>query len=225
MILRRTLLATACLATVPFAAHAAPTQVAACQMITAPGSYELAANLSSTGDCMIIASDWVTLDLKGFLITGAGRGSGVVELRGQPFRGTTVRNGVITNFGSGIELPNGTGTTVERINASANNGNGIVTGYRPVVRDSTAADNAGSGIRVGAGGLVIGNSVGRNKASGISTVDGASVLNNVSRNNSGNGVFMDCPGLFMGNTSSNNGGVNFLDVSGGCVVDEHNSTL
>ena len=75
------------------------------------------------------------------------------------------------------------------------------------------------------GGNVNGNTVARNGLDGISTVEGASVLNNVSRNNGRNGVVMDCPGLFMGNTSSNNVTQNFVDISGGCVVDEHNSTL
>jgi len=221
----RNLLAAACLAALPFAAHAAPANVNNCQAITAPGSYVLNKNLSSTTDCIVIASDFVTLDLNGFVISGAGTGSGVTELRSQPFRGVVVRNGVITNFASAIELPNSTAATVEGISAIANTGNGIVTGYLAMVRNNIAIDNLGSGIRVGIGGNVSGNSVARNKGSGISTVEGASVLNNVVRNNSGNGVFMDCPGLFFGNTSSNSGGDNFHDVSGGCVVDEHNSTL
>ena len=243
-------LAITCLA-LPFAAVAAPTNVNTCQTLSQPGSYVVNKNLASNGDCIVIASDFVTLDLDGFVITGGGQGTGagVTELREQGFRGITVRNGTITNFAQAIALSRSTGVTVERIHATANadhaitvgdmstvrssvaiaNGrDGIRLGQRGLVTGSNAEENGGAGIRVNMGGNVIGNTVGRNKLSGISTVEGANVINNVSRNNSLWGVFMDCPGLFMGNTASNNGSSasdNFKDVSGGCVVNEHNSTL
>jgi hypothetical protein len=228
-------------------AAAAPQAIATCQMINQPGSYVVDKNLTAAGDCIVIAADFVTLDLDGFVITGNGKsGAGVSELRGQPFRGITVRNGTITGFAQAILLTKSTGATVERIHATANadhaislgdmatvrssvaiaNGHdGIRVGQRGLVTGSNSEENGGAGIRVDMGGNVIGNTVGRNKISGISTVEGASVINNVSRNNSSYGIFMDCPGLAMGNATSNNLAGNFFDVSGGCVVETHNSTL
>ena len=45
------------------AAHAgaAPREIHHCATITDPGSYELTANLTATGDCLVIAADFVTI--------------------------------------------------------------------------------------------------------------------------------------------------------------------
>lgn len=56
---------------VPAASAREPTPIKACQTISKPGSYELANNLTATGDCLLIATDFVTIDLAGFLISGA----------------------------------------------------------------------------------------------------------------------------------------------------------
>jgi len=221
----RTALAVAGCACAALPALAAPRVINACQTLTEPGSYVVNRNLQSSGDCLVVAADFVTIDLDGFVITGSGTGFGV----GSPVlverRSINVRNGVITGFDTGVYLEYASDVTVERVTASANANNGIVVGNYSSVRASQAVTNGGTGIRVAIGGNVNGNTVARNGLNGISTVEGASVLNNVSRNNGRNGVVMDCPGLFMGNTASNNVMQNFVDISGGCVVDEHNSTL
>ena len=206
-------------------AVAAPRVLNACQTLTEPGSYVVNRNLQSNGDCLVVAADFVTIDLDGFVLSGTGTGSGVAGQGSTEWHATTVRNGTITGFGNGVSLSSATDSTVERINATGNAASGIVVGTNSSVRASQAVSNGANGIRVGIGGNVSGNTVARNGGNGISTVEGANVLDNVSRNNSGHGVFMDCPGLFMGNASSNNLGDNFHDVSGGCVVNEHNSTL
>jgi hypothetical protein len=43
-----------------------PIPIKACQTISQPGSYELANNLTSSGDCLVIAANFVTIDLAGF---------------------------------------------------------------------------------------------------------------------------------------------------------------
>ena len=221
----RTVLAVAACACAALPALAAPRVINSCQTLTEPGSYVVNRNLQATGDCLVVAADFVTIDLDGFVISGSGTGFGVGSPTLVVRRSIAVRNGAITGFGTGVYLDYASDVTIERVIASANAGTGIVVGNYSSVRGSQAVTNGGTGIRVGIGGNVNGNTVARNGANGISTVEGASVLNNVSRNNAGNGVVMDCPGLFMGNTSSNNLGQNFQDISGGCVVDEHNSTL
>ena len=221
----RPAIAVAACACAALPAVAAPRVINACQVITESGSYVVNRNLQAAGDCLVVAADFVTIDLDGFVITGSGTGNGV----GGPVlvdrRSISVRNGAITGFANGVYLEYASDVTVERVTASANTNNGIVVGNYSSVRASQAVTNGGTGIRVAIGGNVNGNTVARNGLNGISTVEGASVLNNVSRNNGRNGVVMDCPGLFMGNTSSNNVMQNFVDISGGCVVDEHNSTL
>jgi len=227
-------------------AFAAPLVITACTTLTQPGSYVVGNNLTAAGsDCLVVANDFITIDLNGFLVSGGKAGSGVTALRNAAFRGTTVRNGTITGFVQAILLANSVGVTVERINAVANSGDAIVAGNNATVRDSVAVGNGGSGIRVGQtalvtgsnsdengfdgilvgiGGNVVGNTVGRNKGTGISTVEGANVINNVSRNNGVDGIFMDCPSAAIANTTSNNLGQNLHILSGACLS-EHNSTL
>lgn len=74
--------------------------------ITQPGAYYLTTNLTSTGDGIVISAANVTLDLRGFTITGnAVSGYKGVYLNGSaamPVRAFSVRNGVIENFQYGI---------------------------------------------------------------------------------------------------------------------------
>ena len=55
-----------------------PTEIEKCQTIEKPGSYKLVNNLTATGDCLVITTDFVTIDLAGFLISGSGTGSGIL---------------------------------------------------------------------------------------------------------------------------------------------------
>ena len=73
--------AAALFVTAPFAACPAlaqPTTITACQTISQPGAYVLAANLSNAeGSCLVITASFVTIDLQGFTISGALAGYGV----------------------------------------------------------------------------------------------------------------------------------------------------
>jgi hypothetical protein len=68
--------------------------------IKTPGAYYLGGNLSSAGgDGITIASDHVTIDLMGFNLNGPGTGTGIfMEVR----TNVEIRNGTITNWGTGI---------------------------------------------------------------------------------------------------------------------------
>jgi len=41
----------------------APTKIRRCQRIDQPGSYKLVDNLHATGDCLVITTEGVTIDL------------------------------------------------------------------------------------------------------------------------------------------------------------------
>jgi hypothetical protein len=217
-------LAAACLALSP-SVLAAPQNLNNCTTISVPGSYVVNRNLAAAGDCLVVAVDSVTIDLDGFTISGNGTGAAIVESPALATRrNVTVRNGAVTGFADGVAFPHGESLTVERINVSGNSGTGISAGNYASVRANHASFN-GAGIRAGLGANVNGNTVARNAGNGISVVEGAAILNNVVRNNTGFGILVDCPGLVFANTTSNNVGGNYHDISGGCVVNEHNSTL
>ncbi len=120
--------------------------------VTAPGSYYLTGNI--TGEvgkhAIEIASDNVTLDLNGFNISGAGVAalSGISDA-GTAVRSVRVRNGTISGWsGSGIDLQNALGVSVERINATGNSGFGVDVGVRSVIEACLAHSNGQSGFRL-----------------------------------------------------------------------------
>ena len=49
-------------------------QINKCTTITKPGFYVLTRNLTATGDCLVVAANFVTIDLGGWVITGSGLG-------------------------------------------------------------------------------------------------------------------------------------------------------
>src|SRR5262249_20429877 len=104
---------------------AGPTEITACTTITEPGSYVLVNNLTPPlpGDCIVIAADYVTIDLHGFVITGLpdkssgskfGIGIGTASLPSQTGpgpvfdngkrRGVTLHDGTIVGFMDGVRL-------------------------------------------------------------------------------------------------------------------------
>jgi hypothetical protein len=225
------------LPSIPLAALAAPRVINTCMTITDPGPYVVGRNLGAAGDCLVVAADNVSIDLDGFVLSGNGTGSGVVEQLAVGRKGVTVRNGVITGFLRAVYMGNSHGMAVDSINAhgnmsnaitvgdnatvtrnrvTGNNGVGILAGFRSLVTGNGVDDNSGSGIYAGIGANVTGNTVGHNGATGISVSEGALVSGNVSRNNSSYGISADCPSLVIGNTSTNNLAENLHAVGGAC---------
>ena len=64
-----------------------PIKIEKCRTIGQAGSYKLVRNLTiTTGDCLVITADFVTIDLAGFTITGANTApsSTAVAIRAMP---------------------------------------------------------------------------------------------------------------------------------------------
>ena len=86
----------------------APTKIRRCQRIDQPGSYKLVDNLHATGDCLVITTEGVTIDLAGFAMTGDGTGTAIKGVQARagtiPQLRTVVRNGDISNFAEATNL-------------------------------------------------------------------------------------------------------------------------
>ena len=215
----------------PAATFAASPLIMNCQTISQPGSYVVTRNLSSTGDCIVIASGFVTLDLAGFTISGNGSSVGIHEAPGTQFpgfRGVLIRNGNVTNFGDGIQFFVSDGVTVENVNASSNTNNGLILLNRAVVRSSRFDDNGNNGVTVSDGAMITSSTATRNGNVGFAAATGALIVNNIAINNQLSGISQDCPGAAIANTVSENGptftGPNLVQINGSCLSD-HNSTL
>jgi hypothetical protein len=160
-------------------------------------SYELTRNLAAAGDCLLIAADFVTIDLGGWVITGDGStGSGITDL-GAPRRGIAVRNGTITGFLACVGLSRTTGAVVDKVRADCEE-TGISAGSDSIVSGNTAralvfgisagsdsiisgnvATSSDSAIRAGSGSIVSRNVVAQSdfgiSAGSLSTVSGNNV--------------------------------------------------
>jgi len=181
---------------------AGPSKITKCQTITQSGSYAVENNLTATGDCLVIAADFVTLDLGGFVLTGGGTGQGVTDL-GSAHKGIVVRNGMVTNFGVGISLVS-EGAVVEGVRAINNSGSGIFL-LSGTLTGSTATNNALFGIL--SSGIVAGNTAISNGSDGIVAGSGAVLTGNVTGHNGGRGIFVfGASSIVTGNTATSNVG-------------------
>ncbi|HSF96144.1 MAG TPA: right-handed parallel beta-helix repeat-containing protein [Thermohalobaculum sp.] len=189
-------------------AVAAPKGISACGTITRAGAYILARNINGTailGDCIIIDSPHVTLDLNGFGIGGPGlvggivAGDGIVVLNGH--KNVEIRNGTVTGWINGIIFESGTDGA-------------IVEGIR-------SHDNTNSGMQVlGAGALIRNNVAHDNTASGILFQNTSTVMNNVTNNNGLFGIVGSCDSTIMFNTATGNGTTNLnVTPAANCVID------
>lgn len=178
--------------------------ITACGNITIRGSYVLANNLSAAGNCLVIQTSRVTVDLSGFSITGNGTGAGITDGGVQSSR-IVIRNGTILRFASGIELGHSPITTIERLTVTDNTA-GIHTSYYAAVRDCSVSRNVDHAIVVGVGSIVSDNLVSNNGT-------GTSGANIVVSTSSGNGIATSDSCLIGGNNASGN--THGLGISGG----------
>jgi hypothetical protein len=233
-----------CLGVYASEAAAAPHQITTCKAITAPGSYVLAKNLTSTGDCLIMQANFITIDLGGFTINGNGTGNGITD-SGVLRMGIAVHDGTIRNFATGIDLKQSFQTLIERMRLQGNtdygvaagffnagsgemaivkdslfyqNGKGLAVGARSVVTGNTAFNNTLNGISVGAGSTVIGNAADRNGTVGLEILEGSTAVNNTMQENGvpgSIGLRVFCPANLLENTALKNG-TNLVLIGTGC---------
>lgn len=198
-------------------------------IITELGSYYLAANAQTTSNMFSGITIWagnVTLDLKGFSLTGDGtRGLHGIVIEGD-YKNITIRNGTITNWGgNGVEAATATQCRAEDLRVIDNDGSGIhLPGDEQVVSNCMASDNGDSasttvsGIYVGKGSRVTGNTAHGNGDSadedvyGIFVGEGSTVAGNTAHRNGNSadgdyvyGIYASSGSTVTGNTAKDNG--------------------
>ncbi len=111
----------------------APIEIEKCQTISQPGSYKLVNNLVSTsGNCLVIAADFVTVDLAGFSITGSGTGAGWQPSGGRPARGHCSKR-----VDTGVLLEAADGSIVEGLRISGPAAGGVGIDAHGIVKGDT----------------------------------------------------------------------------------------
>jgi len=238
-------------------ASAEPTKIQNCTTITDPGSYELANNLETcktkggVSDCLVIAADFVTIDLRGFeirfcfpgkVVRDLVRGDGITD-DGAERKGIVVRDGTVRNFRTGINLGASEGAQIDRMrvfgntqlgmaagrgsivtsNTARDNGlGGILAGFASTVSGNTASDNGNDGIAVAGSSTVSGNTTSFNSQDGIQVFHSSTVSGNTANGNGQDGIDVVCPSNVIGNTAASNVSNNLSLIGPGLCNIDHN---
>ncbi len=201
---------TCCLGVACLAAEAAAAQrINACTTITQSGPYALTRNLTATGDCIIVATDFVTIDLAGFTLTGNGTGTGIRASGLVNQKGIVVRDGMVVNFNRGVDLSNILDAVIERVYAVDNVEVGIFGGDFSTLNRNVARGGVNGVIGLH-GSIVTGNIIAGASANGLVVDGGGLATGNNARGNGGAGIFVTCPTNVIGNTATLNSGGNLV---------------
>lgn len=189
--------------------------------ITQPGSYYLTGNFIG-GDRfgIVISADNVTLDLMGFEVVGQDEpyhGIFVFEDEQEDIKNVTVCNGAVTGWGqTGVNLARAEGARVFNVRACFNGSDGIYTGPAALVTDCIALGNEGAGIATGSRSVIRGCTASLNR-DGIKGIDGTILESCVSSENQFYGFNMGNGARISGCTARANGDVGMrLQIS--CVA-------
>ncbi len=173
-------------------------------LITLPGSYYLTSNIFGTNGLHginISASD-VTLDLRGFTVQGTNSAYDGIYIHAG-YTNVTVYNGNISGWNNASTYGNGVesyadNVTLEHLNVSANQANGILLGGSGVVRDCNVQNNGLNGINASNNCTIIGciargnvNEPNAGNFGGISVGNDCTVIGCTAEGNATNGIFAD----------------------------------
>jgi hypothetical protein len=205
------------------AADAQPKSITSCGIgITATGAYVLNSNLtftSTSGVCINVSANNVTIDLNGFVLTGKG---GIASAIASAGSGLTVTNGSITGFGLAIFDPPA-GARISKLivtNSSKDENYAIYLGDSAQVSDSIFLDNAMTAIGLGANAIVTHCIIAGNGFSAVITRGSGAVIteNSIAANENG-GVGTSSKSTVEGNAATNNSYFDFSDTGGGTTYE------
>lgn len=200
-----------------------PGDAASVYKITQSGSYYLTENLLGAGGKVGIAiqSGNVSIDLKGFNLSGNGGTNGIQAFSGFNF---IIRNGTVSNWtGAGINLQATYSGSVESISASNNVGGGIITGENYVVKDCTAISNTSDGIKVGSACTLTSCTARGNAGRGYFANSGNTLIGCAALYNTDDGYFLGTGSLIRDCTATANRG-DGIQINGTTAVLNNNCT-
>ena len=159
-----------------------------------PGSYYLTAPLAGTPGkfgIKIYASN-VTIDLGGFELVGSPGTTWAGIATGPGVAGLSIRDGVLSGWGSGIDLANADGCTFERLRVVGGREQGFYAGAHACITDCiSSGQSQGGGIFAGLGSVITRCRTDHNGAVGISAGSGSTISDCSASDNVSAGFFLD----------------------------------
>ena len=196
----------------------ASTSVSACGTLSVAGNYVLTKNLTSSGTCITITVEGVSLDMKKHSIKGNGTGDGISD-GASHLDSMAIANGKISGFSVGIDLSTSCCVVIKNVNSSNNTTIGIKVGRCCSTLDSVTADNnGGDGIEAFDCCFTLNKVEAKNNhGDGINATSCCtSISNSTITGNTGDGVSAtSCCNFLVSSTVKKNGG-DGVDMSGCC---------
>lgn len=185
--------------------------------INQSGSYYMADNLTSapgsSSDGIIIDADNVTLDLGGFTLSGFDRtdpnnpvqsGGEGIWVRGVQFN-IRIFNGHVDGWaGDGIEALNCDNCIFERLTASNNGQDGLVSDVNSIISHVTANFNGLDGIEGDDGSVIVFSTARGNGDNGIQTSEGSLVAHSSGFDNEADGIDVAAGSVVTDSVASDN---------------------
>jgi hypothetical protein len=159
--------------------------------------------LAPGGDCLVIESSNITLDLNGFTIRSTtGTGFGIVA--NGSTNNITITNGIVENFRVGISLA-GSGNQVENVRVQNNRDTGLFLGAGSLASQVVAQGNFVRGIQMSTAGRVKDSTIHNNGNSAdsvaLSAGPGSTLSDNTVWQNIGTGITSSLGSTVRGNTA------------------------
>lgn len=174
-------------------------------VIEVPGSYRLFRSLASPGDGIIVNASHVTLDLKGFALTGLQESTDGILVRGQQ-TDVSIVNGTISGWGGhGIRAGDALNVHLADLRVTGNGAAGAALGHAAIVEDVLFQANGGTGLSALGQLVASGLTSTGNAGYGILAGPGSLITGNSIAWNFGGGLHLQGPGRIAGNTVLDNG--------------------
>lgn len=168
-------------------------------------------NLDCAGSGISVGASGITIDLGGHVLKGSGVFDGIAV---SGFDQVTIKNGVVRNFGTGVEAWAGSdNVTLSNVVSTGNTATGIyINGNSASITASSALRNGSDGISIFGDSATINSSTAAgNAANGIYVVGNiASAKSSGAFGNNGNGIYLK--GASASVVSSNGSGNAFAGV-------------
>ena len=194
--------------------------------ITQPGSYYLTGNIGVTTavSAIEVAASNVTIDLGGFVITGAGVGVHGVHVPDSTLRAVTVRDGAVSGFtGSGVSAAFVMACTLRELTVRAC-AFGARVGGNARVTDCTFTDNTSTGLSMSGDGVVENTVCSDNGGAGLTGQTAVVVRGSTFNDNGDRGLEILFNGLVTDCVAHSNGQHGFWLQSGGSISDSRASS-
>jgi hypothetical protein len=199
-----------------------PGDASSVRVISAPGSYYLAADLvvpNGKRGIRVAAGVSATIDLNGFTIREQAQSSLEGILVDGAASGITIRNGRIRGGTTGIAAASAVDCTVERITVDSVAAEGIRVGVGGLVTDCTARACGAAGINTGIAGMVVRCNVRDNGGVGIDVDDSSIVRDCIVTSNTSHGISANDGCSIAGCTVFDNTGTGIL-AEDACIVSD-----